>query len=262
MNLLRKLKEISLSALFPVSCASCGIEGEHLCAQCRDQIPLIPFSCAGCGAVSPLGITCKKCFPVLNASGAIAAVSYSSQTIQALIRTWKYSPAPSLTTPFARLLVRQIRRNSAVSQILSRKDTLVIPIPLSSRKKRMRGFNPPEDLAKRTLAMLGSPAPLAAGCLAKTRNTPSLAKIQSPQIRFQMVQRVYGIPRPFLSSIYNKHIILVDDVITSGATCSACASLLRAAGARSVWLVALAYGWRSYSFKLRANTSLADSSSF
>lgn len=242
MNLLHDLKEAVLSSLFPVSCALCGIEGGHLCAQCRDRIPLLPFSCIGCGGVSPMGTTCEKCFPALYTTGAIAAVSYSSPIIQTLVRTWKYTPSPSLTIPFAHILIRQIRRHSTLVQLLSCEDTLVVPIPLSNRKKRIRGFNPPEDMAKHMLLLLRSPALLATDCLAKIRNIPSLAKIQSPQTRFQITQGAYGIPRSIIASIYNKHIILIDDVITSGATCAACASLLRAAGAQSIWFIALAHG--------------------
>jgi len=101
---------------------------------------------------------------------------------------------------------------------------IVVPVPLHWRRRRQRGFNQAEALA-RTLGMPWRNA------LRRTRRTPSQTELPAAQ-RHRNVREAFALRRR--AAVSGRSILLVDDVATTGATLEACAEVLRAAGAREV----------------------------
>lgn len=122
------------------------------------------------------------------------------------------------------------------------KEMLVVPIPLHKSKHARRGFNQARALAKEALVWLRRTEPewrltLAASTLMRLRATESQAGL-TPHQRRANVRGAFSVSDPHV--VDSKHILLVDDILTTGATARAAAQALVRAGAASVWVVTLA----------------------
>jgi ComF family protein len=133
---------------------------------------------------------------------------------------------------------------SAIVQLLPDvpADLLVIPIPLHRTKQRQRGFNQARALAKCAIGALHRSHPewrltLAPTTLMRLRSTESQAGL-TPRQRRNNVRGAFKVSDP--SAIAGKHILLVDDILTTGATARAAAQSLMKAGAASVYVATLA----------------------
>ena len=146
-------------------------------------------------------------------------------------------------TPAAQRLGRMLA--SAIAQLHGEAPTrmLVVPVPLHRRRAARRGFNQTRLLARHALGALHRTHPdwklsLAPRTLiVRTRNTESQAGL-SPRQRRVNLRRAFRVSAP--ASVAGKHILLVDDILTTGATARAAALALRQAGAASVWVATLA----------------------
>jgi ComF family protein len=114
---------------------------------------------------------------------------------------------------------------------------LLVPVPLHSLRLLQRRFNQSALLAKGLSRATGVPAALTA--LQRTRRTAAQVGL-SQEARQENVARAFGVSRGGARSVKGKNILLIDDVITTGATASACASALIAAGAARVDVLAIA----------------------
>jgi ComF family protein len=126
-----------------------------------------------------------------------------------------------------------------MAERLARLDGLCLPgmrtglvaVPLARARERERGYNQSELLARELSPHWGIPA--WPGALARTRDTPTQTAL-TPQLRRNNVAGAFTIPGAYRARVRGAHVILVDDVITTGATMNACATAIFAAGARSV----------------------------
>jgi ComF family protein len=116
---------------------------------------------------------------------------------------------------------------------------LVVPVPLYSSKKRQRGFNQSELIARTALKNLGLKNTgsrnfqLLTDVLVRERDTVSQIGLTRPQ-RAENIRGAFRVAHP--SRLAGHKILLVDDVLTTGTTASECARVLRKAGAESVWV--------------------------
>lgn len=138
----------------------------------------------------------------------------------------------------------------AISQLYGNApDTLlVLPVPLHRRRHAMRGFNQTRLLARHAVAVLRKSHPhwrltLAPRTLIRTRNTESQAGLTPRQRRINM-RAAFRVSAP--EAVKDKHILLVDDILTTGATARAASLALRRAGAASVWVATLARARRDH----------------
>lgn len=118
----------------------------------------------------------------------------------------------------------------------------VVPVPLFGAKRRQRGFNQAEALARSVIPVLRHRRPelrisLAPGLLVRERSTQSQANL-TPHQRRENVRGAFSAPRP--EATRDRHLLLIDDIYTTGATARACAQALRRAGAASVWVATVA----------------------
>lgn len=194
------------------------LEADYFCASCRTPF-LNPFALDEDGRCS----LCRA-----GANGFDAAYTYGSfeGELRELIHLLKYARVRTLAKPLAKLL--------AAALPLNRSFDVVVPMPMHWRKRWVRGFNQAEVLAKEIARKRGLPLRNAAR---KRKATAAQAGLTNAA-RQSNVAGAFEIRHP--DALAGKRVLLVDDVMTTGATASACAKALKHAGAREVTLLAVA----------------------
>lgn len=205
----------------PDECLGCGTEGKCLCFGCEEKstIAKVP-ACVMCNKQNTDNRVCKRCRAKTSISGASIAYRYSGIT-KDLISRMKYENGRSVARYFAALLPR----------VELSCEQVVCCVPCDGPSRRARGYDQAELIAKH----------YARFNHLKYRNI--LLRIEhkkqvgrSRQERFKNVQGNFEAK----GDIQGLNVILIDDVITTGATISECAKTLRLAGAKKVWAVAVA----------------------
>jgi ComF family protein len=246
MKLVKKLNALAdagLALVFPQACAVCGASVEaradgFACAACWARTRVFGAAdlvCWKCGApargvVPEEGreqeVRCRRCddehYTAARACGAYEGALRAS--ILALKRE------PHAPARLARLMFEAQRREPLAQA------TRVVPVPLSEDRLRERGFNQAAVLA-RELAQLAR-LPLDEWSLARTVHTARHRAGMDERARRESVQDAFAVRRPRL--IENERVLLIDDVFTTGATVSACAAALTAAGAQAVFVLTVA----------------------
>jgi ComF family protein len=256
----RALVSESLQTLWPAVCAACDrpVADEALfCAPCNLSINPLCGVCPGCALPAPATAfdgpawmrggspgRCRTCrrvpFPFTSAS---AGFEYGEALAQALLRM-KHGGRRYLARRLARLLVQPMAEALARGQ-LGPTDA-VVAVPLHALKLRARGFNQALELARWALVGL-SRAPslrpvvglprLERQLLHRTRQTRELGHA-GPAARLAEVAGAFIVSDT--ARVRGRRVLLVDDVLTTGATFSECADALRQAGATTVHVLALA----------------------
>jgi ComF family protein len=153
-------------------------------------------------------------------------------TVKELICRMKYTRAPHLARPLSELMINHIHKHRLDTSYLD----MLIPIPLHPAKLRERTFNQAQALAEPLAQALSLPC--RPGLLRRGRHTRTQTNLDRLR-RSANVEDSFRITDP--AAVCNAHILLVDDVYTTGATCSAAARALKEAGARIVHAMTLAH---------------------
>jgi len=221
-----------LDFALPPRCAACGTivdEVDSFCAGCWRQIDFLgDGGCETCGP--PLeGTEARTCAACLAQPPRIdrtrAAVAYDDLTRGLAVRL-KYGRKVALARTMARFMAPLL--SSETGQIL-------VPVPLHRGRMWQRGFNQAVLVARALSRRTG--VPVAPGALQRVKRTPPL-KGMTPDQRRRTVTGAFAVREP--ASIAGRSVILVDDVLTSGATAEACAGCLQRAGAKRVELISWA----------------------
>jgi ComF family protein len=213
---LHSVADTLLGLLFPDRCASCGRGGSLFCAACRAQLRAYPPG-------SPTVIhPADQAFPL---DGAAVAFIFEGPLRDAM-HCFKYKSIRRMAQPLAELLNAYLEQHPLPADA-------VIPVPLHRKRLRERGFNQSELLARRLSRQSGLPV-LTEG-LARGRHTQQQAHLDM-QGRQENVRDAFVWCGPTAPP---DRVLLLDDVLTTGATIGACAQTLRAAGTREVRALAL-----------------------
>jgi len=229
-------KDFLIDLFFPKFCFNCGKEGEYLCSDCLALIDILEYQfCLVCGKRVIDGKTCLRCRSKTRLDGLYFAVSYQNKLIKKLISQFKYKPfIKDLSKTLASLIITHFYLSNKIDFLVSEKSILV-PVPLDRKKLKLRGFNQSEEITKELSLLLK--IPLVNNALIKIKNT-------QPQIELSKEERKENIRGAFLcrdaEQVRGKKIFLIDDVFTTGATMEECAKVLKSAGARQVWAIAVA----------------------
>ncbi|HLI03600.1 MAG TPA: phosphoribosyltransferase family protein [Terracidiphilus sp.] len=159
------------------------------------------------------------------------------------IHALKYEGLRPAARPLGRMLARAIAQLAAEAPA----EMLVVPIPLHRSKLARRGFNQARSLAREALLALRRTHPqwrlsLAPTTLMRLRPTESQAGL-TPRQRRLNVKGAFSVSDP--AAVTMKHVLLVDDILTTGATARAAADAVRRAGAASVYVATLARARRA-----------------
>ena len=229
-----------LSFIYPEICQTCGNERAtpaegFVCATCRAQLRrIVPPFCNRCGRPFEGAITttfdcadCRDDEP--HFSWARAAV-IATETMLEIIARYKYQRALWFEPFMAELLIEAAR-----PQLAGQHWDCIVPVPLHRTRQREREFNQAQRLATRLSRATDIPTNNRA--IRRVVATPTQTQLNREERRANM-RRAFA---PYGGAgLDGQRIIVVDDVLTTGATTSACAGALRAAGAAEVcvWTVA------------------------
>jgi len=236
-----------LDVVFPKECLGCGREGAWLCFGCFGRLPFKRCqSCPACGRENDFGGVCPACREGVHLDGILAAGDYGNSLLAEAIKTFKYRFIRDLGADLGKFLADFADRikNDPILALTSRKmldpanaNTVILAIPLHPRRERWRGFNQAEVLRQ----ALGAGQAETGEPIGRLRRI----KHRRPQARLKGEERRENIVGCFAwqgGSLENKNVILVDDVATTGATMNEAARVLKAAGAKKVWGLAVAKG--------------------
>ncbi|SEW08168.1 ComF family protein [Chitinophaga arvensicola] len=215
---------------YPHCCELCGTDlhqaDELLCLRCAQALPLTHFQRY---PDNPVAQVFRGRIPLQQAS----ATYYYNQSsgLQQLIHRFKYHQRPDIATWLGKQTGYQLQESSWIKDI-----DLLVPVPLNARKEKQRGYNQATLLARGIAAVI--PLPVSPATLRREHFTATQTK-KGRTDRWQNVAHVFSISGNLSGGL---HVLLVDDVITTGATTEACCNVLQKAGAR-VSVCCLAYAW-------------------
>ena len=227
------------NVLYPPACPRCDRSlpraDAALCRSCEGAMPRpgrpLCLSCGiGLSGAFDARLVCARCRARPPAfAGARAPWLYLGAGRQA-IRLLKYRHRRRLGRWLAETMAHRAGEDLPVAQI-----DLVVPVPLHWLTRRLRGANHAAELSARVASALHKPHDALA--LRRRRWTPSQTRQRTWQERWRNVRESFQAdPR----RVQGQGILLVDDVLTTGATAQACAQALRAAGSREVFVLTAA----------------------
>lgn len=242
-GLLRRLGGSALDALLPPACLTCeaavGAQGGQ-CPACFTRLAFVsPPFCGRCGVPFPHGgagiphleaLWCEPCVIAPPAFTAARAALRYDEGAKALILPFKHRDRTELAAPLARHMAR------AGAELLRRAD-LLVPVPLHRWRLFQRRHNQAALLAGRLAKLCGTPhAPML---LRRLRATAPLGELGA-RARGVALEGAFGLAPGAAARLRGRRVLLVDDVMTSGATADGCARALLAGGAAEVMVLAAA----------------------
>jgi len=216
-----------IDAIYPPRCgaADCGRRGAWVCPDCDAALSrIVPPWCARCGA--PVGLAPCRCHELVPALAAVRSVAPFDGWLRDAIVAFKYRDEWARADHLGGLLVERLASLGPVDA--------VVPVPLHPKRERRRGYNQAALLANRAGRRAHLPS---LDALARTRDTPQQVGLEATARHANVAGAFAHCPD---SDVAGKHLVLVDDVLTTGATLGACAETLLAAGAARVCAVTLA----------------------
>jgi ComF family protein len=226
---LARLTQALLDVLFPPRCVACGEQGAFLCPACVESMPrALPPRCPQCWQPEWRGETCGRCAQARPAFEGARTLYLFQGPVREAVHALKYNHLSALARPMAARMAVYLEAEALPV------DT-VVPVPLFGRRQRLRGYNQSALLAREVGRLLG--LSLAEGGLARRRDTPPQARSVDAEARRRNVAGAFVGER---RRVEGRRVLLIDDVMTTGATLDACAEALRQAGAASVWALTFA----------------------
>jgi ComF family protein len=204
-------------------CESClakpeAMSADYFCFRCRTPfLSEMPLDQDG---------VCRRCRSGLTGYDYAYSFGYYEGALRKMIHHFKYASVEVLAGPLGDLMVRALPLDLQVD--------VIVPVPLHWRRRLWRGFNQCELLARPLESRLGVPVVAA---IRKSRHTETQASSTPAQRRSNLTGAFVLADK---NAVAGKRVLLVDDVLTTGATVTLCSNLLRRSGAVSVTVLTLA----------------------
>ncbi|MCI5049828.1 MAG: ComF family protein [Rickettsiales bacterium] len=240
-NIREKTKPVvdfGLNAFFPPLCPACQQPTDtvqQFCISCFNELSFVSEPlCDCCGKPFDAPIDekshCMECIEARPTYLQARTVLHYDEVSRPLITRMKYADQTHRIPAFATMMQR------AASDMLPHCD-VIIPVPLHWRRMLWRTYNQSAQLgaalSKRTQI------PMLSGALTRTRNTPAQASLPREE-RLKNVMDAFAINARHASHLHGKSVLLIDDVITTGATIDACTQALYDGGVGAVYVLSLA----------------------
>jgi ComF family protein len=188
----------------------------------------MPPLCPKCGKPQPSGILCSSCVSWKAEIDGIRSPFRFDGVMRQAIHQLKYRNLRTLSVPLTNLIYDYLVNNPVPGDVL-------VPVPLHRKRLRERGYNQSQLLARGLGKLIN--LPVVDNCLIRKRHALPQARTATVEERQRNVAGAFNCRDDRLRE---KRVLLIDDVSTSGATLDACAKVLKAAGAISVWGLVLA----------------------
>ncbi len=229
--------EAFLNLIYPHQgiCLNCGNQAEEeLCDYCSGKVDLVlGYTCSQCGVsldkLNRKDAICYECSQYVEIFNQICAVGYYDNTLKKMILDYKYHRKTYLAKLFANMLADRISHTMWTDDI-----DYIVPVPLSVKRRSSRGFNQ-MDLIGKELSKLLSIKFISDG-LVRIKNTKPLKTLER-QERADSIDGAFIIGN---KNILGSHILLIDDVFTTGSTLRECAKTLLDFGALCVSVAVIA----------------------
>ena len=229
----REAAEEILSLFYPRRCPVCQDivtpRGEKICPECRRRITFIEEPvCRKCGREIPYPEEeyCDTCRQYPRSFEAGISLMRYDRVGQASMQGFKYHGRPEYGAYY---MEEMAARHGA--WIRSRRADALIPVPIHKSRRRQRGYNQAEVLAKELSRLTGIPA--LPTVLIRTKKTVAQKKLggRERQLNLQRAMEVKNLPADV------RRVILIDDIYTTGSTAEACTRVLKAAGVEAVFVL-------------------------
>ncbi|NQT93641.1 MAG: ComF family protein [Lentisphaerae bacterium] len=236
-----RLLSRALDLVYPRICAGCGtgVEGAqtHMCWTCRSDLPVISFPyCSTCGDPVDGEVTheyqcswCLRGHPQFDL--ARSAVRYRG-SVRRMLQAFKYEKVTGLEQDFVPLLAGSVGVHYGEVFL-----DAVLAVPLHPVRERDRTYNQAGLLARGLARTLGLPA--ASHCLRRVLRTRTQTNLTARERRENVARAFHARNEDWIEG---RRLLLVDDVMTTGATVNACAGVLKEAGAAGVYVLTVARG--------------------
>ena len=216
---------VSLNLIYPQTCGICGkIDGNSLCKKCEIQLK-------------------KQAEIKIIKDGQDIEGKYFSQLmyifkyegiIRKIILDYKFNDKPYISKTFVNFMLK----DKKIFENIQKYDT-IIPVPISKKRKKERGYNQSLLIAKEIVKQLSihTNVNLVNNCLIKTKNIIEQSKLNKEE-REKNIQGVYKLRNKQL--IENKNILLIDDIYTTGSTVNECSKMLIQGQPKKIGILVLA----------------------
>lgn len=230
MIALQRITSDLIGLLFPELCNGCGVNlnyGEQeICIKCLMDLPYTDYHLYAENKVA------KQFWGRLSVNAAMAMLYFKKGTkVQNLIHNLKYNGKTEVGTRLGHLLADKLSQSNLFDNV-----DLIIPVPLHPKKQRTRGYNQSEHIANGIAERLN--LPMSTLHLLRNRVTTTQTK-KTRYYRFENMQTVFSVFKP--EQLKNLHVLLIDDVITTGATLEACGNALLDIGIKKLSIAAVAF---------------------
>lgn len=254
-------RDFILDLLFPIHCLGCSKPDIWLCAKCLRSLTInSEHNCPKCQKSNRSSAYCPKCSHDFYLNGIWVASDYNNPLLASIIKKFKYSLIKDLRRPLALLLalylqqvINQFRLSNqnltggkiwqkfsrlgdAPALILNFPDTLIINVPLHKKRLRWRSFNQAELLADFVSEHFS---------LEQNKNNLKRIRHTKAQAKLNKQERQSNLSNSFAwtgSNLSGRHILLIDDVASTGSTLNECARVLKNNGAGEIWGLVVARG--------------------
>lgn len=229
-----------IDLIFPKHCAGCGKSGTYFCPNCiKNAKFFFPEICPICKKTSLDGLTHKNCAGKSAPDGLTVIWKYQGAP-KNLVKKLKYKFAQSTALSFASAAtgtLKNFKRTLPTSPNWQKDKFILVPVPLHWTRKNWRGFNHTEEIGKFLCQTMGW----------KTQNLLIRKKHTAPQVSLKREKRLKNLNSAFTLNpqfpnsliAQSPNIILFDDVWTTGTTMLEATKVLKEAGFKKVWCLAL-----------------------
>ncbi|MEN9341877.1 MAG: hypothetical protein RIQ54_133 [Candidatus Parcubacteria bacterium] len=229
-----------LDLFFPRYCVGCNSnlnqDEQAICRDCFSDINIQTNTyCLVCRARVPESQTnntykaIKSCHPE-TPWPLITAASYKQESVAALIKQLKFSDNKEAAKPLGNLAAQALKEKN-ISRSL-----ILVPIPLGKKRRRQRGYNQAELIAKEIGLLLR--IPVETTLLSRIRETRPQTEMSSPSQRQSNIEKCFRATIQTSDIYHNTVIVLVDDVVTTGQTARQAAQTLRQSGIKNIIILA------------------------
>jgi ComF family protein len=220
--------DIFLDFLFPNKCVGCDVEGVFLCAECKDRFDFVDQICPMCGEDSPMGWTHGPCKTKMGMDGLIVIYEFQEETMKKTINGIKFG--------FNKSLVDFVLENFSFET--GESFDYLVPVPLFYYRENWRGFNQAEVIGNAMGKLMKIPVEKV---LRRSRMTKQQSLMKTKTEREKNIEGAFELSKKWKGELRGKKVLLVDDVFTSGVDMRECTKVLKKAGVKLVWGLALAH---------------------